>query len=93
MKIDQDHAQFVQDLVLRITSNADFKPENGAIDRACKHAFAVGRDFFPLWDAERAELEAVEAALEPRPSPKGPTAVNPRLPRSAPLRRRAKPNW
>jgi hypothetical protein len=59
MKINPDHAQFVQDLVLRITSNPEFKPENGAIDRACKHALAVGRTFFPAWDAERAELEAV----------------------------------
>jgi hypothetical protein len=36
MKINPDHEQFVQDLVLRITSNANFNPENGNIDKACK---------------------------------------------------------
>jgi hypothetical protein len=66
MKINPDHAQFVQDLVLRITSNPDFNPANGNIDKACATAFAVGRKFFPLWEAERTELEVVE----PKPEPK-----------------------
>lgn len=66
MKINPDHAQFVQDLVLRITSNPDFNPGNGNIDKACATAFAVGRKFFPLWDAERTDLEGGE----PKPEPK-----------------------
>jgi hypothetical protein len=86
MKINPDHEQFVQDLVLRITSNANFNPENGNIDKACKHAFAVGRAFFPLWDAERAELEAQQPAPPTKAEPKKAKVAEKRAVKKAPAK-------
>jgi hypothetical protein len=81
-----DHEQFVQDLVLRITSNPDFKAENGKIDRACKHAFAVGRAFFPAWAAELAELEAQQPAPPTKAEPKKAKVAEKRAVKKAPAK-------
>jgi hypothetical protein len=89
MKIDQDHAQFVQDLVLRITSSPEFKPENGAIDRACKHAFAVGRAFFPAWAAELAELEAQQPASRTKAEPKKANGDKPKIAEKRAVKKKA----
>jgi hypothetical protein len=59
MKPHIDHAQFVQDLVLRIASNQNFKGDDADIDRAFKTAFAVGRKFFDAYDAEVEEIKAI----------------------------------
>jgi hypothetical protein len=72
MKIHIDHAQFVQDLVLRITSNPEFNATEANIAKACEHAFAVGRKFFDAYDAEAAALKAIDD--KPKPSEKKPVA-------------------
>jgi hypothetical protein len=68
MKIHIDHAQFVQDLVLRITSNPDFKGDDADIDRAFKTAFAVGRKFFDAYEAEADAIKAIHD--KPKAEPK-----------------------
>jgi hypothetical protein len=60
MQIHVDHAQFVQALVLRITSTPEFNATDAEITKACDHAFAVGRKFFAAYDAEVEELKAID---------------------------------
>jgi hypothetical protein len=66
MKLHQDHAQLAQDLVLRITSNPNFKGSAGEIQNAFKVAFAVAEKYFEAYDAEVERLTASD-----KPAKKG----------------------
>jgi hypothetical protein len=75
MKIDQDYELFVRDLVLRLTSNPNFNPTNGEVEKACQHAFRVSEIFFARWEVEKARVTEALAKLPetwggPQNSPK-----------------------
>ena len=57
MKISVEYENFVQDLVLRITSNPGFNPVNAEIEKALQHAFRVSQMFFARWPVEKSRLE------------------------------------
>jgi hypothetical protein len=63
MKIDQDYELFVRDLVLRLTSNPNFNPTNGEVEKACQHAFRVSEIFFARWEVEKARVSEALAKL------------------------------
>ena len=59
------------------------------IDRACANAFAVGRKFFPLWDAERAELEAEQPTPGTKAEPKKVAGDKPKVAEKSAVKKKA----
>ena len=50
--LSQEYKAFCQDIVWRLTTAPNFKPDNESIERACQHAFKVASIFYPRWEVE-----------------------------------------
>ena len=60
--LSQEYKAFCQDIVWRLTTAPNFKPDNESIERACQHAFKVASIFYPRWEVENERLSQLADA-------------------------------